>query len=448
MERASQPVSYATQRFTSSSYNQWVKIFKSYGAYIQAFEHLHPNRSDDEEYQFQIKGADYVFDMLLLLDTLKPLVDVMLQLQSLDNPVWKLKKLFPELIDRLKEAGARDKDALPKLTKHEKDVKVCGKFDGVTLLAGWLPKRNADGTFTWTSRNKTDIRKEHSAFVKELIEALEKRIKPEIEKDHIETLAVLDAAELVKLSCGKRERGKIAFEREEGEIESYGVKEIEKQMKSISKADHISDSSLNFDSRMRYIGNIKKAVCEAIWENKANWFLDADNKIIEKREKLISFKEIKCRDFFHKFELKYDKSVEIGILDQSEVYKSFYSNNFVVSTAGKEGCTIIDVALSKGGPEAIAESFYNCMRNQQQHGGQSNWVLTTRAKIAWCLPSIDRFDRLIKDAVEIYINGDEKIKPHRENMFFTSSRHNSYKVSKVVDRINADCGRCPFLVSS
>lgn len=196
------------------------------------------------------------------------------------------------------------------------------------------------------------------------------------------------------------------------------------------------------------MGNIKKAVCEAIWENKANWFLDADNKIIEKREKLISFKEIKCRDFFHKFELKYDKSVEIGILDQSEVYKSFYSNNFVVSTAGKEGCTIIDVALSKGGPEAIAESFYNCMRNQQQHGGQSNWVLTTRAKIAWCLPSIDRCDRLIKDAVEIYINGDEKIKPHRENMFFTSSRHNSYKVSKVVDRINADCGRCPFLVSS
>lgn len=102
---ALRPVSYATQRFASSSYNQWVKIFKSYGAYIQAFEHLHPNRSDDEEYQFQIKGADYVFDMLLLLDTLKPLVDVMLQLQSLDNPVWKLKKLFPELIDRLKEAG-------------------------------------------------------------------------------------------------------------------------------------------------------------------------------------------------------------------------------------------------------------------------------------------------------------------------------------------------------
>ena len=136
------------------------------------------------------------------------------------------------------------------------------------------------------------------------------------------------------------------------------------------------------------MGNIKKAVCEAIWKNKANWFLDKENKKIEKQEQLLSLKEIECREFLYKFELRYEKSIEIGILDQSEVYKSFYNNQFVMSTAGKESCTIMDVALSKGGPEAIAESFYNCMRNQQQPGGQSNWVLTTRAKIAWCLPSV------------------------------------------------------------
>ena len=105
----------------------------------------------------------------------------------------------------------------------------------------------------------------------------------------------------------------------------------------------------------------------------------------------------------------------------------------------------MDMALAKGGPEAIAESFYNCMRNQQCPGGQSNWVLTTRAKIAGCLPSIDKCDKIIKNAVNLYINGDDNLRKHRDNPFFTARRHANYKVSKVIDRVDGDRGRCPFL---
>ena len=64
---------------------------------------------------------------------------------------------------------------------------------------------------------------------------------------------MLDAGELVKLSCGKRTRNGIVYDIEDGEFESYGVKQLEKQMESISRADHIVDSNLNFDSPMRYI---------------------------------------------------------------------------------------------------------------------------------------------------------------------------------------------------
>ena len=48
------PVSYARQRFTSSSYEQWSKIEKSYPAYWEAFEHLHPNRIEEETMQYEI----------------------------------------------------------------------------------------------------------------------------------------------------------------------------------------------------------------------------------------------------------------------------------------------------------------------------------------------------------------------------------------------------------
>lgn len=39
------PVSYATKRFASSSYEQWVKIEKSYESLWKAFDLLHPRRS-------------------------------------------------------------------------------------------------------------------------------------------------------------------------------------------------------------------------------------------------------------------------------------------------------------------------------------------------------------------------------------------------------------------
>lgn len=140
-----------------------------------------------------------------------------------------------------------------------------------------------------------------------------------------------------------------------------------------------------------------------------------------------------------------DKLTETARLDESAVYKSFYSNDHVVKLATKPSCALIDIVLAKGGPEAIAESFYNCMRCQQLPGGQSNWVLTTRAKVAWCLPSIEKCDKVISDGVEFYLSGDDQMKGHRQNLFFVSKKHKTYKVSKVIDRVDAERGRCPFL---
>ena len=60
-----------TQRFTSSSYDQWVKIEKSYNAFCKAFDLLNPHQ-DEEETQYKILGSDFVADLLAFLDTLEP----------------------------------------------------------------------------------------------------------------------------------------------------------------------------------------------------------------------------------------------------------------------------------------------------------------------------------------------------------------------------------------
>lgn len=107
-ENASRPVAYATQRFTSSAYDQWKKIVKSYSAYIKAFEALHPNRDDCEQWQYMIMGSDYIQDLLGLIDLMKPVLDIMLRMQDLSCPIWKLKLLWPAFKEKLKKAGLKE----------------------------------------------------------------------------------------------------------------------------------------------------------------------------------------------------------------------------------------------------------------------------------------------------------------------------------------------------
>ena len=97
-------VAYAAQRFASSSYNQWLKIERRFSSYWKAFEILHPNREETEEWQYMICRSDFIQDLLGLIDILKPVVDLMLRMQSLHCPLWKLKQYWPKVRDVLTQA--------------------------------------------------------------------------------------------------------------------------------------------------------------------------------------------------------------------------------------------------------------------------------------------------------------------------------------------------------
>ncbi len=88
---ARRPVSYASQRFSSSAYEQWLKIENNFQSYWQAFELLHPDRQEEEEYQYMIAGTDFIADLLAIIDIMKPITNLKLRVQSLDTPIWKLK---------------------------------------------------------------------------------------------------------------------------------------------------------------------------------------------------------------------------------------------------------------------------------------------------------------------------------------------------------------------
>ncbi len=65
-------------------------------------------------------------------------------------------------------------------------------------------------------------------------------------------------------------------------------------------------------------------------------------------------------------------------LNEPAVYSSIYCNEEIYSAIGIESCVAIDIALAKGGTEAVVESLYSVMKSQQSTGGQSNETLALR----------------------------------------------------------------------
>jgi len=56
-------------------------------------------------------------------------------------------------------------------------------------------------------------------------------------------------------------------------------------------------------------------------------------------------------------------------LNEQNFYSFFYAREDLYGIAKAPSCAILDIVLAKGGPEAIAESYYSPMRAQQQSGG-------------------------------------------------------------------------------
>ena len=298
-ESARRPVAFAGQRFASSSYEQWLKIETSYGSFWKAFDMLHPNRDEDEELQYMIAGSDFVADLLACLEILKPIVDLMLRVQSLDTPVWKLKLWWPKIKLKLAGAASGDEVYFPRLRQTEDVIKPGGVFKGVELLEGWLvikdEGKGASGSrFTWKMREESEIREDHKRLASDLLTALDRRVNSVVSDHSLSVLQVFDAAALVSLHCGSSSDGVVKLAVPEGEYESYGVEACEAVLKVASKLKHIQKSGMDFDPRLafRYMTRLKKAVKAGIWDGLCpDWFIltDKDTPMKSQDVQLVSF---------------------------------------------------------------------------------------------------------------------------------------------------------------
>ena len=129
-----------------------------------------------------IAGSDLVADLLACLDIMEPVADLMLRVQSLDTPVWKLKLWWPRVKAKLSEAGGGDMVHSPRLKKAGDTLKPGGKYKGVELLEGWLVtrdegKRFTGARFSWKLREESYIKEDHNRLASDLMNALDQRVQ-------------------------------------------------------------------------------------------------------------------------------------------------------------------------------------------------------------------------------------------------------------------------------
>ena len=132
-------VSFAPQRFLSSSYHQFLKLEQSIEVYIETFK----DHNNSQVILYQIAGQDFLFDLMGMLDLLWPLVLLQLRGQSLIYPGWKFKKWITMALDQLKVFNQEvvrkhpRKSICPYIHKHGKEIANM-KYGKSDLVDGWL----------------------------------------------------------------------------------------------------------------------------------------------------------------------------------------------------------------------------------------------------------------------------------------------------------------------
>ena len=286
------------------------------------------------------------------------------------------------------------------LKKYATDI-TAGAFKNTKLVQGWLivssETKEVDGKMVtmdnWEMRGPSDVEKDVKVFMSDLQSSFEVRVASS-SKPLVDILTCLDLDNIMKLLCGKRlETGKTKLELGEGEREKYGVKNFCNFFKYVCSQPHIqrlkdaegNEESL-FDPALANIvlHKFKQGLRQFLWkddsEHLASWFnltptletgcldelrISNDDALSVTNRYAVTMRNIEKP--FH------------ASLNGDAVYKSIFTDRMLYEAIGMEECSCIDIALAKGGTEAVVESYYSVIASNNMPGGQNNETLALRS---------------------------------------------------------------------
>ena len=394
-------------RFTTSQYKESCKLLESLPLFIETFREFQFSKAKE----YQIAGNDFLLDLCGVCDIMEPLMKLLVALQGLNIPCWKIITWWPRLETHLKSMNKdlsvdSPKSSFPLLKKYSGGI-LQRKFKGVDLVQGWkitstVSNEDAEGNTTtvdtWVAREKDDVQKDLKVFLSDLISSCSKRIDNCVHQ-LISTLKCLDLDSIFSYFCGERlTSGKVKLSSGEESLESFGKEEFEKFFAYVCSLDHVQKLRREYDNADLLLSvefsqidfhKIKSSLKTFLWKRDGGYpelrfslpsiAPNVYGPLIKLQLTTDTCQEGKpyCLGNMYSLTFQGVKEPILAELNEEAVYHSIYCDEKVYDAMGI-GCVATDIALAKGGTEAIAESYYSVMRSQQCIGGQSNEILALR----------------------------------------------------------------------
>lgn len=215
---------------------------------------------EDEELQYKIAGQDFIYDLLVILDILHPVIVCMDKLQSFSCPIWKTPKYLREVINALEAINVDTLCGLPRLQKHKADIENM-MYSGVQLKPGYLVdkevcqevqesstkrKKKIERTYHWTAREITECEKEAVQLIKDLTTSIKHREEKCVHGVSRTLERCLDFHRILLNVCGKSSNLPKPFNFVR--LVKHGVAEFRALFTHVSKLTQmVDDESLCFD---------------------------------------------------------------------------------------------------------------------------------------------------------------------------------------------------------
>eukprot|EP00794_Sanderia_malayensis_P008335 gene8335-biopygen6173 len=444
-------------RFWTSQYNEFKVLIKSFAAYGEAFCSF--GYSEIKEYE--ILGQDFVLDLCAVVDCMEVVMNLMVDVQALSCPCWKMCVWFPRVKKILQEIEDESilepAKTMKNLFAHVENILIHETFQDQKLVTGWRLVSTNDGNDNWEAREPEDCEQDARTFIHDIISSMEARFDNCVGKLSRE-LVCFDFENIVTLLCGKRRNGRPVIS--EGDLEEYYLPEFRRFVEYACSLKHIKaaiqEGDLQLDGRLSHViyrnykmflknlvweSNEAMKKCFSIEENGEQKSLSAKSpSSAGKLSHLEVCKEIKSHKTYFEAQFSGFNETYIITVNEEAIIKMIYTEEESQHVLGKEFCLLFDIGMGKGGRESIVESYYSVMESQKKFGGQTNDTLSLRTKLYWCLPNVLQADRMVKEVSRMYLQGDG-LRKHR-NLIICNKQA---KLSKVLKKIKASNTGLHFL---
>ena len=135
--------------------------------------------------EYEIAGEDFIIDLCGAIDFLRPIIRLLVDLQSLQAPIWKVCIWCPKVLKEIEMMENFTLNDIPtsmdKLSSNVEDMRR-GLFKETKLVEGWLVVDSGNGpkdsqVLNWIARELKDREKDLKILLMDLKTSLQTRLQ-------------------------------------------------------------------------------------------------------------------------------------------------------------------------------------------------------------------------------------------------------------------------------